>query len=59
MILYCEICEEETEHNILDHCICNEDCGGGYTFSDEFGNCGYCLGKPAICTECNNERELD
>lgn len=57
--LFCHLCEEETDHEILDHCICNDDCDGGYTFRDEFGECAFCLNKPAICTECRNERSMD
>ena len=26
-------------------CFCNEDCGAGYTFADEWGECDYCEGK--------------
>lgn len=59
MKLKCKLCEKKTEHKILKECICNEDCGGGYTFRDEFGPCDFCLGTSAICEECNSSRKIN
>ena len=56
--MYCILCEENTEHEVLDHCICNEDQGAGYTYQDEFGQCYFCTGEPARCTECNSTRSI-
>ena len=38
--------ETETDNNptIHENCYCNEDQGAGYTYSDEYGDCDYCLG---------------
>ena len=29
----------------LDNCYCNEDQGGGFTYSDEYGVCTFCKGN--------------
>lgn len=57
-ILYCSLCEEETKHDVITECICNEDQGAGYTYRDEYGDCNFCEGEPARCLECNSTRPL-
>jgi hypothetical protein len=52
------LCSEKTKHDIVEKCICNEDQGAGYTYQDEYGDCNYCLGEPARCSECNSTRKL-
>ena len=58
MKLFCRFCEESTDHVIITGCICDEDQGAGYTYEDEYGDCNFCLGKPARCVECNSIRDL-
>lgn len=37
------IAEEDSGKS--DSCYCDEDQGGGYTYSDEHGSCDFCLNK--------------
>ena len=33
---------EDNYYYMPTKCFCNTDCGGGYTFNDEHGECDYC-----------------
>ena len=59
MILYCTLCERDTEHMVLLECICNNSDGEGYTYDDEFGSCEFCMNTPAICSECNKASRIE
>lgn len=36
-------------------CYCDEDVGGGYTYSDEHGDCDYCIGSIRLILGSNCE----
>ena len=41
-------------HEVENECYCLEDEGGGYCYSDEYGDCDICKEKKPICLKCAN-----
>lgn len=54
----CDSTSNDCGHNHHNECYCDEDQGSGYTYSDEYGPCEFCLGNfqsgTIICTDPHN-----
>lgn len=60
-----KICDAEAGdcgHSHHSRCYCNEDQGSGYTYSDEYGGCPFCLGEfqlgQTICQDKHGESRV-
>lgn len=49
-------------HTHHEECYCDEDQGGGYTYSDEYGPCAFCNGEfevgETICADQHNQLRI-
>lgn len=55
----CNAINNDCGHSHHSSCFCNEEQGSGYTYSDEYGGCDFCLGRfeegTIVCAGPDNE----
>jgi len=56
--MFCDAISNDCGHSHHDKCYCHEDQGGDHTYSDEYGDCAFCLGEfdtgLKICADKSN-----